>query len=115
MKDLKLGVKLGLGFGIVLLLAMVVAISGWQGLSGVVDRADKVQILTDLDEEMLLGRVGVRDYRLTKKPEDFQSALAHIEKVKDIATDARDKKFHDAVTLLSKIIFQLHPLLKLAK
>ncbi|MBF0185408.1 MAG: HAMP domain-containing protein [Magnetococcales bacterium] len=95
MKDLRLGVKLGLGFGIVLLLTMVVSGVGLNGLSGVVGRSDKVDTMSNIVEEMLLGRVSIRDFRLSKKPDDFKSSIEHIDKVKKLAIDARENKFRD--------------------
>ncbi len=94
MKDLKLGVKLTLGFGIVLLMAALVAITGWNALSGVTDRADKTGHMAGMTKEMLLGRIAIRDFRLNKKSEDFKVALERIDGVKKQAVDARDHKFH---------------------
>ncbi|MBF0185900.1 MAG: HAMP domain-containing protein [Magnetococcales bacterium] len=95
MKDLKLGVKLGLGFGLVLLLTIVVSGVGLNGLSGVVGRSDKVELMSNIAEEMLLGRVSIRDFRLSKKQEDYKASIEHIDNVKKISIDARENKFRD--------------------
>ncbi len=96
MKDLTLGVKLGLGFGFVLLLTIAVAGTGFDSMGGVVTRADKVEFMGEITEEMLLGRISIREFRLYKKPEDFKASLERIETIRKQAIDARDNKFSSA-------------------
>ncbi len=38
MKDIKMALKLGIGFGIVLILGLIIAMSGWNGVTGLVSR-----------------------------------------------------------------------------
>ncbi|MBF0624077.1 MAG: methyl-accepting chemotaxis protein [Magnetococcales bacterium] len=94
MNDLKLSLKLGLGFGIILILAVAVGFTGWSSLEGVADRAGKVEAMSHIQEQMLLGRVAVRDFRLFKKAEDFKATQDYIAEVGKAAQKAR-QTFND--------------------
>ena len=58
--------KLGVGFGLVLLLTLLITVTGWTGLSDVVSRGDKlgfIASLNDLTKDLRLARV---DYEMRR-------------------------------------------------
>ncbi|MBF0293700.1 MAG: methyl-accepting chemotaxis protein [Magnetococcales bacterium] len=95
MKDLKLGVKLGLGFGIVLLLTVLVAFISWQSMGHVEDRVGNVadiQSINDQAKEALRAErnfLGSKDFGLKEK------GGKAVDAVKKQAGDLRDLKFKD--------------------
>ena len=42
--------KLGVGFGLVLLLTLLITFTGWTGLSGVISRGDTLGFISSLNE-----------------------------------------------------------------
>ena len=61
-KNMKLAVKIGGGFAIVLILAAAVGFIGWNGMSGVVDRVEKADDVNRLVKELLETRVSEKNY-----------------------------------------------------
>ncbi|MHC8337097.1 methyl-accepting chemotaxis protein [Pseudomonas sp. HLT2-19-2] len=58
--------KLGIGFGLVLLLTLLITFTGWTGLSGVMNRGDKlgfIASLNDLAKDLRLARL---DYEIRR-------------------------------------------------
>lgn len=53
LEDRQIGTKLGLGFGSVLLLALIVGMVGIFGVNTLLDRADKVRLSNDLDDTVV--------------------------------------------------------------
>ena len=91
--------KLGVGFGLVLLLTLLITVTGWNGLSGVMSRGDTLGFISDingmtkdlriarLDYEMRRGEQGpgaVNDL-LGKLDTSLQAARQMIEQPADIA------------------------------
>ncbi|AWY42351.1 HAMP domain-containing protein [Pseudomonas putida] len=91
--------KLGVGFGLVLLLTLLITVTGWNGLSEVSNRGDKLGLISDingmtkdlriarLDYEMRRGEQGpgaVNDM-LGKLDSNLQAARKLIEQPADIA------------------------------
>lgn len=69
-----IGTKLGLGFGSVLLLALIVGIVGISGVNTLLNRADKVRLSNDLDDavvEMQRARVLFVESGSSKDKEDL--------------------------------------------
>ncbi|MBF0437404.1 MAG: HAMP domain-containing protein [Magnetococcales bacterium] len=95
MKDLKLAVKLGAGFGIVLLLTALVAFIGWNSMNGVerrVGNSEDMQTINDQAKETLRAErnfLGNKDFTYKEK------GLKAVEEIKKQAADARDNKFKD--------------------
>lgn len=42
--------KLGIGFGLVLLLTLLITFTGWTGMSGIISRGDKLGFISSLNE-----------------------------------------------------------------
>ncbi|MBF0342426.1 MAG: HAMP domain-containing protein [Magnetococcales bacterium] len=95
MKDLKLGVKLGLGFGVVLLLTILVAFIGWKSLGGVESRAVNADDMQNLGDYAKEGLRAERNFLATKDYAHREKGLKGVEDIKKQATDSRDNKFKD--------------------
>ncbi|ONH54404.1 methyl-accepting chemotaxis protein [Pseudomonas cedrina] len=91
--------KLGVGFGLVLLLTLMITFTGWTGLSGVISRGDKlgyIASLNDLSKDLRIARLdfemrrgeqgpaAVNDY-LGKLDSGLKTARTLIEQPADIA------------------------------
>jgi methyl-accepting chemotaxis protein len=98
-KNLRLGVKIGGAFTLVLLLTAVVALVGWNGLSGVVKRAENVEALTGIDQAALEVRRHEKNYMLRGGQEYIDKVQGIVEDIKNRANavkgqfkDAADRK-----------------------
>ena len=95
-KNLKLGWKLGSGFGLVLLLTAAVAIIAYSGMSGVQNRVDKADDVNRILRMMLEVRMQEKNY-IIRKQDEYVSA--HGEKMAELREQigvTRDK-FKDAL------------------
>ncbi|MBF0189935.1 MAG: HAMP domain-containing protein [Magnetococcales bacterium] len=95
MKDLKLGLKLGLGFGLVLLLTTLVAFSGYNGLSGLADRIDKSHDMSILLEQISRAGISEKNFIIRKDFKHVEENGKALEELKKQAILDRDQKFHD--------------------
>jgi len=63
--NLRVNVKLGLGFGMVLVLTGVLALTGWTSLGSVIDRSDRMGEITQLNNDLTALRAARLEYMLT--------------------------------------------------
>ena len=54
--------KLGIGFGLVLLLTLLITVNGWSGMSGIISRGDKLGYISSLNELTKDLRLARLDY-----------------------------------------------------
>lgn len=101
LKNFKITAKLGIGFGIVLLLFSVAVFLGWRSISSVqeelsflVNVVQAVELANDMDETVAFIRTGIRDLRYSESEEDITSLQGHlvdlapkIEALKKLCTD----------------------------
>jgi methyl-accepting chemotaxis protein len=84
-KNVKLATKIIGGFGFVIVLLLVVAYSGYSGLSNVEGRVAKVEALNGLDNGIMTAREDEKNFMLRH---DHQYANAVLEQVKEISAQA---------------------------
>ncbi len=91
--------KLGIGFGLVLLLTLLITFTGWTGMSGIISRGDKLGFISSLNEltkDLRLARMdydmrrgeqgpGAVNELLAKLESGLQSARGMIEQPADAA------------------------------
>ena len=96
LNNLRLGVKLGLGFGIVLFLTAVMAFIGFNGMQNVQDRVDKADDVNRLVRFILEGRVQEKNFMLRKDAKIIES---HAAALKDLYTQTAETsdKFNDQI------------------
>ncbi|MBF0271363.1 MAG: HAMP domain-containing protein [Magnetococcales bacterium] len=95
MKDLKLGLKLGLGFGLVLLLTALVAFSGYSGLNGLADRIDKSHDMASLIDSINKAGIAEKNFIIRKDFKHAEENNKALENLKKQALIDRDQKFQD--------------------
>ncbi|TPG77440.1 methyl-accepting chemotaxis protein [Pseudomonas arsenicoxydans] len=74
--------KLGIGFGLVLLLTLLITFTGWTGLSDVTSRGDKlgfIASLNDLTKDLRLARLDYEMRRGEQGPAAVNDKLAQLE------------------------------------
>ncbi len=91
MRNLKLGQKLGLGFGAVLLLALIANYTGFNGFLNVADRVNKSDDVYNIKFEVLEMRRHEKDYMLRHDEKYINLVNERIENIIRIAEEARDK------------------------
>ncbi len=97
MKDLKLSIKLSLGFGLVLLLTILVAATGWNSMNNVESRVNNTKDMQFLSDQLGEGLRAERNFLADKNPVRRDEGMKAIEAIKRQAADSRDNKFHDPV------------------
>ncbi|MET0847156.1 MAG: methyl-accepting chemotaxis protein [Pseudomonas sp.] len=74
--------KLGIGFGLVLLLTLLITFTGWSGLTGVMSRGDKlgfIASLSDLTKDLRLARVDYDMRRGEQGPGAVNDLLSQLD------------------------------------
>ncbi|PVZ58729.1 methyl-accepting chemotaxis protein [Pseudomonas sp. B1(2018)] len=74
--------KLGIGFGLVLLLTLLITFTGWSGLSGVTSRGDKlgfIASLNDLTKDLRIARLDYEMRRGEQGPGTVNDLLGKLE------------------------------------
>ena len=74
--------KLGVGFGLVLLLTLMITFTGWTGLSGVISRGDKlgyIASLNDLSKDLRIARLDFEMRRGEQGPAAVNELLGKLE------------------------------------
>jgi methyl-accepting chemotaxis protein len=87
-KNLKLGQKLGLGFGLVLIFTAVVAWFGASGLSKVSERAEKSMRMSEVTQMMLEARRSEKNYMLRADEIYAKELDEFVQKIRKNVTDA---------------------------
>jgi len=63
--NISVNLKLGLGFGLVLLLTSLLALTGWNSMSGLIDRSNWMSDITQLNSDLTNLRITRLQYMLT--------------------------------------------------
>ena len=74
--------KLGVGFGLVLLLTLLITFTGWSGLSGVISRGDKLGFISSVNEltkDLRLARLDYEMRRGEQGPAAVNGLLVQLE------------------------------------
>ncbi|MBF0295442.1 MAG: methyl-accepting chemotaxis protein [Magnetococcales bacterium] len=95
MDNLKLGTKLGLGFGLVLLMTIFVALIGSQGFSSVIKRLGNSNIVGEIEGESIVMLRAERNFIGDRQEKHLEMASKAIENIKKGTTEAVEKHFKD--------------------
>ncbi len=94
-KNMSLSLKIGTGFGAVLLLLTVVAVVAWQGLNGVNDGfvtyrglARHTNLAGRLQANMLMVRINVKDFIQTNSDKDIEEFKSYHAKMREFLAEA---------------------------
>ncbi len=91
LKNLKLEHKLGLGFGFILLLAIIANYTGFNGFLNVADRVDKSDDVNNIKFEVLQMRRHEKDYMLRHDKKYITQVNECINNIISISEQAREK------------------------
>ncbi|WP_320043109.1 hypothetical protein [uncultured Desulfobacter sp.] len=81
--------KMTFGFGLVLLLTLLVAVIGYRGLSSVTDRVTKADDVNRMVRLILEARQAEKNFIIRK---DEQYMAAHADKIKELLDQAESTK-----------------------
>ncbi|MBN2645445.1 MAG: methyl-accepting chemotaxis protein, partial [Desulfuromonadaceae bacterium] len=95
-KNLKLGMKIGGGFSLVLLLTVIISLLSWRGMVGVVDRVDKADDGNRMVKYILESRRQEKNFVLRKDMESANKVQEIVAKLQEQVAATR-KKFSDPV------------------
>jgi methyl-accepting chemotaxis protein len=98
LKKLKLAMKIGGGFGLVILLLIIISIVSWRGLSGVVDGfveyralARDTNLAGRLQSDMLMLRLNVKDFIITQSEKDVRQYREYYAQMSEALAEAHDE------------------------
>ena len=105
MKNLRLSVKLGLGFAVVLTLTALLAALAWHGFSKTLDRVDKADAMTDIIKMVLESRRHEKNFQIRRDQKSIEEVGKNVAGIqakaktyKDLFTDAVNSEQMDQVT-----------------
>ena len=84
-----IGTKLGLGFGSVLILALIVGMAGISGVNTLLDRADKVRLSNELEDALVNARIAREHFMLSGSTEDKNILINRTETLGSFLTKAK--------------------------
>ncbi|MGE4505833.1 MAG: methyl-accepting chemotaxis protein [Desulfovibrionaceae bacterium] len=90
-KNLRMAVKLGCSFGVVLLLGVMIAIVGWQGMRQVMDRVDKADDVNRLVKQALECRRQEKNYIIRGEMQYVERVRGTLKELLDQAVLTREK------------------------
>jgi methyl-accepting chemotaxis protein len=90
-KNLKISLKLAIGFGLILALCAAIVTVAWLGQNKIIDRAGKASGVSELASDMLAARADVLYFMNEKKPERVESFKKRMEESKKRAAILKEK------------------------
>ncbi|GLO43690.1 MULTISPECIES: methyl-accepting chemotaxis protein [Pseudomonas] len=75
--------KLGLGFGLVLLLTLAITLAGWHGMDSIIDRGDKlgnISVIQQYTQELRIARQHYQRQRDEASVAELEKALANLDR-----------------------------------
>ena len=111
MNKLKLSMKIGGGFGFILVLLLTVAVISWKGLTTMSDgmkeydrRSGNSNIVSALQGNMLMVRMKVKDFMINHQDKDLQEYKGYITRLQSSLDEAKGKiKNPERAAKISKI------------
>src|SRR6218665_355064 len=91
--DVSVSMKLALGFGVVVLLTLLITASGWLGLNSVISRGDKLGLISEVNEDVRDVRIARLGYTLTYDAEHAAKVRTNL--------DPLDANLKDAAARMS--------------
>ena len=99
MNNLKVGTKLGLGFGLVLLIAAVITVAGMVKLNDISQRAEKVDFSNQMNALLNDARLSRTLYQLKYDPTYLQQNQEKINALSQLVAQSKGKLEWDATSL----------------
>ncbi len=101
--NVSVNLKLGMGFGLVLLLTLLITVTGWMGLSNVIERGDKLGYISTLNELTKDLRIARLDYEMRRGEQGPATVNDLLNKLDDGLHTARNLlKQPDSIAMLDQ-------------
>jgi methyl-accepting chemotaxis protein len=91
MKNLRLAMKLGVGFGVVLVLTAFLAALSWNGLSNVLDRVDKSDAMSEIIRLGLESRRHEKNFQIRRDQKSQEEVAKCVASITEIAEKYKAK------------------------
>ena len=91
-----LGVKLGMGFGLILILTITVAGLGWYGLTSITERFEKTNNINQLVQGIYKTQLAEKDYQLTEQENYIKQVNEQVATLINQAQLTKDE-FHKTI------------------
>ena len=102
MKNLRLAMKLGIGFGVVLSLTALLAIISWTGMSSILDRVDKADAMGDIIKMVLETRRHEKNFQIRRDQKSQEEVAKNVsgilEKAQTYKAKFKDPKNQEQMT-----------------
>ncbi|SNR81969.1 methyl-accepting chemotaxis protein [Humidesulfovibrio mexicanus] len=85
MKNMRLAMKLALGFGVVLALTALLAALSWNGLSNVLDRMDKSDAMSEIIRLGLESRRQEKNFQIRRDPQSQEALSKAVAEILELA------------------------------
>nr|WP_268799181.1 methyl-accepting chemotaxis protein [Pseudomonas sp. BSw22131] len=89
--NISVSLKLGIGFGLVLLLTVFTMLAGWSGVSSIIERGDKLGNISLVNENTLALRIARINYEQKFTPENAAEVIKGLDKLETSVKTARAK------------------------
>ena len=110
MNNLKVGTKLGLGFGLVLLIAVAITVAGMIKFNDISQRAEKVDFSNQMNALLNEARLSRTLYQLNYDPAYLKQNQDKISALSQLIAQSKDKLEWDAASLaeLNQVPVKIH-------
>jgi methyl-accepting chemotaxis protein len=89
--NMSVSLKLTLGFGLVLLLTLLITLTGWLSVTSLIDRGNKLASISNISEQTLNLRVGRLNYEAKYNAEAATAVNASLDKLDAALLDAKQR------------------------
>lgn len=89
--NVSVNLKLAIGFSLVLLLTVAIALTGWQGLNGLTERGDKLAVISHLNELAKDLRISLLTYEQQRTPEASAQVLQILKNLESEQRAAQER------------------------
>ncbi|KPA92396.1 methyl-accepting chemotaxis protein [Pseudomonas asplenii] len=101
--NVSINLKLGIGFGLVLLLTMLITFTGWSGLGSVINRGDKLGYISSLNMLTKDLRIARLDYEMRKGEQGPGTVAGLLDKLENGLQTARQQlQTPESITLIDQ-------------
>jgi methyl-accepting chemotaxis protein len=83
--------KLGIGFGLVLLLTLIITATGWSSVSSLIERGDKLASISQISEQTMELRTARMRYETQSSAEAATAVMTALDKLDNDLKSARSK------------------------
>lgn len=89
LENISVSRKLGIGFGLVLLLTLIIAATGWSSVKTLIERGDKLATISQISEQTLELRTARMIYETQSNADSARAVMTALDTLDDDLTRAR--------------------------